>query len=97
MTTLALLQVFQANTDALLARLSDLLPQRAAHSHNLAAAGAGAPVVLTPKDLVSFDLGPLSGLDGRFVEWLVEVYGNGAKVVVKRNWKDVVAFLFGLS
>lgn len=97
MTTLALLQVFQANTDALLARLSDLLPQRAAHSHNLTAAGAGAPLVLTPKDLVSFDLGPLSGLDGRFIEWLVEVYGNGAKVVVKRNWKDVVAFLFGLS
>ncbi|GJE95274.1 hypothetical protein PsYK624_114570 [Phanerochaete sordida] len=100
-TTLALLQTFQANTDSLLARLAELLPERAAHSHQLAS-GAGssssAPaLVLTPKDLQSFDLGPLSGLDGRFVEWLVEVYGGGARVVVRRGWRDVMAFLLGLG
>lgn len=97
-TTLALLQTFQANTDALLARLADLLPERAGHSHNMAnVPGNGSAVVLTPKDLLSFDLGPLSGLDGRFVEWLVEVYGNGARVVVRRGWRDVMALIFGLS
>lgn len=97
-TTLALLQTFQANTDSLLARLAELLPERSAHSHNMAnVAGSGPAVVLTPKDLMSFDLGPLSGLDGRFVEWLVEVYGSGARVAVRRNWRDVVALLFGLS
>lgn len=97
-TTLALLQTFQANTDSLLARLAELLPERSAHSHNMAnVAGSGPAVVLTPKDLMSFDLGPLSGLDGRFVEWLVEVYGNGARVIVRRSWRDVVALLFGLS
>lgn len=97
-TTLSLLRAFQANTDALLARLAEILPERTAHSHNAAnIAGSGPAVVLTPKDLVSFDLGPLSGLDGRFAEWLVEVYGNGAKVVVRRNWRDVMALIFGLN
>lgn len=96
--TLALLQIFQANTDNLLSRLADLLPERMAHSHNIANASGGGPaVILTPKDLVAFDLGPLSGLDGRFVEWLVEVYGNGARVVVRRGWRDVMALIFGLS
>lgn len=96
--TLALLQTFQANTDALLARLGELLPERTAHSHNASNAVGSAPaLVLTPKDLMSFDLGPLSGLDGRFVEWLVEVYGNGARVVVRRSWRDVVALIFGLN
>ncbi|KIP07191.1 hypothetical protein PHLGIDRAFT_30136 [Phlebiopsis gigantea 11061_1 CR5-6] len=97
-TTLALLRAFQANTDALLARLAEILPERTAHSHNAASiAGTRSAVVLTPKDLVSFDLGPLSGLDGRFVEWLVEVYGNGARVVVRRSWRDVMALIFGLN
>ena len=96
-TTLALLQTFQANTDSLLARLSELLPERAAHSHHISSSGMGNTVVLTPKDLLSFDLGPLSGLDGRFIEWLVDVYGNGARVVVRRSWKDVMALIFGLS
>lgn len=97
-TTLALLQTFQANTDSMLARLAELLPERSGHSHNMAnVAGSGPAVVLTPKDLMSFDLGPLSGLDGRFIEWLVEVYGNGARVVIRRSWRDVVALLFGLS
>ena len=96
--TLALLQAFQTNTDALLARLGEILPERTAHSHNVSSGAASGPaLVLTPKDLISFDLGPLSGLDGRFVEWLVEVYGNGTRVVVRRNWKDVVALIFGLN
>ena len=96
-TTLALLQIFQANTEGLLARLSELLPERSGHSHLLSSSGAGSPIILTPKDLLSFDLGPLSGLDGRFIEWLVEVYGNGARVVVRRGWRDVMALIFGFS
>lgn len=96
-TTLALLRVFHRNTAVLLARFADILPQRSAHSHNLVNAGAGAPIVLTPKDLMSFDLGPLNGLDGHFVEWVAEEYGGGVHVVVRRGWRDIVALFFGLG
>ena len=95
-TTLALLKVFHTNTTVLLSRFADILPERSAHSHNLVNSGAGAPVVLTPKDMVSFDLGPLNGLDGHFVEWIAEEYAGGVRVVVRRGWRDIVALIFGL-
>ena len=81
-------------------------------------------IILTPKDLLSMDLGVLSDLDARFVEWLAVAEelsvpeegpgpagqtgtGSGAgagagprskrRVMVKRNWKDVVGVLLGLN
>ncbi|KAI0686467.1 hypothetical protein BC835DRAFT_1379466 [Cytidiella melzeri] len=33
-------------------------------------------VVLAPKDLASLDLGPLSAMDARWVEWLAEAHSN---------------------
>ena len=96
-TTLALLRVFHNNTTVLLSRFADIIPQRTSHSHNLASTGAGAAVVLTPKDLLSFDHGPLSGLDGHFVEWVAEEYGGGVRVVVRRGWRDIFALIFGIN
>lgn len=53
-------------------------------------------IVLTPKDMSSFELGPLSGLDAKFVEWLGEEYvADGTQVVVKKGWKEVLGFVFG--
>ena len=94
-TTLALLRVFHQNTTTLLSRLADILPQRSAHSHNLVNTGTGAPIVLTPRDLISLDLGPLSGLDGHFIEWIAEEYGGGVRIVVRRGWRDILALVFG--
>ena len=54
-------------------------------------------VMLTPKDVMSFELGPFSGLDARFVEWLGEEYGGGVRVLVKRGWKDLVGLILGLG
>lgn len=96
-TALALLGVFHSNTTTLLARFADILPQRSSHSHNMTNAGSGSLIVLTPKDLMSFDLGPLNGLDGHFVEWIAEEYGGGTRVVVRRGWRDIVALIFNLS
>ncbi|KAF9005013.1 hypothetical protein BDQ17DRAFT_1353622 [Cyathus striatus] len=49
---------------------------------------------LTPKDVLSFELGPLSGLDARYLEWMVAEYGDGARMVVKRGWKDWVGLVW---
>ena len=58
---------------------------------------AAGTVMLTPKDVMSFELGPFSGLDARFVEWLGEEYGGGVRVLVKRGWKDLVGLILGLG
>ncbi|TFY60215.1 hypothetical protein EVJ58_g5293 [Rhodofomes roseus] len=95
-TTLALLQTFHTNTSTMLARLAELVPQRRAQARG----DTGSPidaVVLTPKDVMSFELGPFSGLDARFIEWLGEEYGDGSKVFVRRSWRDLVGLIFGLG
>lgn len=92
-TTLALLEAFHTNTTAILSRLATLLQTRKSQQSSTGA----QVVVLAPKDVMSFELGPFSGLDARFVEWLGEEYGGGIRVVVKRGWKDLVGLVLGLG
>ena len=99
-TTLALLDAFHANTTTVLFRLAKLLNTRPCHQPRRGEAdvpGVTQTVVLTPKDVMSFELGPFSGLDARFVEWLGEEYGAGMRVLVKRGWKDLVGLILGLG
>jgi hypothetical protein len=86
-TTRALLQTFDAHTRFTLATLAGLLARDA---------DAGA-LALTPKDIASFELGPLSALDARFVEWLVDEYAPGAGVSVKRGWRDLFGLILGMG
>ena len=60
-------------------------------------AGTPKEIVLTPKDISAFELGPMSALDARFVEWLVDEYGGGVGVSVKRGWKELFGLILGLG
>lgn len=87
LTTLALLQTFHANTCFQLSQLASFLP----------AGNSTGTVYLSPKDVMSFELGPLSSFDARYVEWLAEEYGGGVKVEVRRGgWRDWVNIIFGI-
>jgi hypothetical protein len=89
-TTLALLQTFQfhAQTRFWVLRLTALLPTP----------GEGETVVqLTSRDVLELELGPLNTLDAQFVEWLAEEYGAGARVSVRRGWRDVLGLVFALG
>jgi len=90
-TTLALLHTFHAQTRFLLSRLATVLPP---------SSSASAQAELTPRDLLALALGPLSSLDARFVEWLAEEYyagGGGARVSVRRGWRDLLGGLVGAA
>lgn len=88
-TAHALVQTFGAHTRATLSTLADLLPP---------AGGAQVQqLVLTPRDILAFELGPMSALDAKFVEWLVEEYGGGVECVVRRGWRDLFGLLLGLG
>lgn len=95
-TTLALLQVFHRHTSQLLTRFTRLLPGGPT-SDSASEGSSKSTVTLSPKDVMSVELGPLSTLDARFVEWLAEEYGNGAKVVVKRGWRDLIGMVLGFG
>ncbi|KAI0247533.1 hypothetical protein BJV78DRAFT_1244684 [Lactifluus subvellereus] len=87
-TTLALLQTLHAQTRFWLSRLATLLPDP----------DEGETVVqLTPRDVLELELSPLSSLDARFVEWLAEEYGAGARVSVRRGWRDLFGLVFALG
>ncbi|KAI0925403.1 hypothetical protein AcV7_005657 [Taiwanofungus camphoratus] len=94
LTTLALLQTFHINTSIMLARLAELLLMRRLQLRH-DGTGTVSTVLLSPKDVISFELGPFSGLDARFVEWLGEEYGGDVKVIVRRGWRDLVGLIFG--
>ncbi|GJJ11540.1 hypothetical protein Clacol_005774 [Clathrus columnatus] len=51
-------------------------------------------LVLTPRDIAAMELGVLSDLDARFLEWLADrrckAEGLGRRVVVRRGWRDVM-------
>ncbi|KAF9220600.1 hypothetical protein BS17DRAFT_786803 [Gyrodon lividus] len=99
LTTLALLQTFHANTCFQLSRLAGLIPSPPTP---LVDAPPTMPpeydvIYITPKEILSFELGPLSSLDARYLEWLADEYGGGARFVVKRGWKDLVGVLFGFG
>ncbi|KAI0641636.1 hypothetical protein C8Q79DRAFT_988423 [Trametes meyenii] len=106
LTTLALLDAFHVNTTAVLSRLAALLESRRVQQHPSSSrrpdadgvvAVVSQTVLFTPKDVMSFELGPFSGLDARFVEWLGEEYGGGMRVLVKRGWKDLVGLILGFG
>lgn len=91
--TLSLLQAFHTNTSTLLGQLSTFIPSTRSSTSN----SSKATLVLTPKDILSFELGPLSTLDHKFVEWLADEYGNGAKVVVRKGWRDLMGLVVGFG
>ncbi|KAH7912115.1 hypothetical protein BJ138DRAFT_1112646 [Hygrophoropsis aurantiaca] len=93
LTTLALLQTFHANTCFQLSRLAALLPV----SSNTVNSTEPDVVYITAKDIASFELGPLSSMDARYLEWLAEEYGGGTRVVVRRGWKDLFGVIFGFG
>ncbi|KAF9233259.1 hypothetical protein BU15DRAFT_90420 [Melanogaster broomeanus] len=99
LTTLALLQTFHANTSFQLSRLASLIPSSpvALIDTPPATPPDNDIIYITPKDILSFELGPLSSLDARYLEWLAEEYGGGARFVVKRGWKDLFGVLFGFG
>ncbi|EPQ53118.1 hypothetical protein GLOTRDRAFT_140044 [Gloeophyllum trabeum ATCC 11539] len=90
LTTMALLQTFHANTRFLLSRLAAYVPSSDADA-------IPSSIVLTPKDILTFELGPLSSLDARFLEWLTEEYGGGVRVSVRKGWRDLVGLVLGLG
>jgi len=93
-TTSAILQTFHAHTLFQLSVLEDLLSRQGISSSP--EGGVETVVNVTPKDILAFELGPLSGLDTKYLEWLVQEYaGDNVKVVVKRSWKDLVVAVFG--
>lgn len=55
----------------------------------------GGVIYLTPRDMQSFELSPLSPLDAHYLEWLAEEYGGGRRVVVRRDWKDLISMVLG--
>jgi len=92
-TTSALLQTFHAHTVFQLSMLASSLPLS---SNDGPTETTSAPsVVLTPKDILAFELCPLSETDARYLDWLAEEYAGGVKVVVKRSWKELIALLLG--
>ncbi|KAH9946749.1 hypothetical protein B0H21DRAFT_742241 [Amylocystis lapponica] len=93
LTTLALLQTFRTHTSMVLARLANFLPQ----PMQAELGDGGNTVVLTPKDVTTFDLGPFSVIDARFVEWLGEEYSGGFRVIVRRSWRDLVGLVLGFG
>lgn len=87
LTTLALLQTLHAHTLFQLSTLQSFLAR--------ADDSSSGTVYLTPKDVQAFELGPLSGSDVKYLEWLVQEYAGGTTVVVKRGWKDLLGVIFG--
>jgi len=92
-TTLTLLQTFHAHTCFQLSTLQAFLPPPPTGSR--AGRSRGLSVALTPKDVVAFELGPLSSADVRYLEWLAAEYGEGCTVVVKKGWRDLFGLAFG--
>jgi hypothetical protein len=89
LTTLALLQTFHANTCLQLSRLASFLPPDGLAS--------SATMALSPKDVTSFELGPLSSFDARYLQWLADEYGGGIKIEIKRGgWRDWVNIILGI-
>lgn len=92
---MALLQTFHAHTLFQLSVLEDVLTRQGATPPASDDVGKRL-VTLTPKDILAFELGPLSSLDARYLEWLAEEYaGSQVKVVIKRGWKDLLGAIFG--
>lgn len=118
-TTLALLQTFHANTVFWLSRLREILPPPSTvsspgvDSRLLASSQStddrqAEEVTITARDLQSLELGVLSELDAKFIEWLAEVEDRASstskstvstrrRIVVKRGWQELIGIVFGLK
>lgn len=92
-TTLALLSIFHAHSQFLSERLSELLDEASVDSDT------SSTLVLKPRDVMALELGVLSDLDARFLEWLAErnKKSAGRRVIVRRGWKDLLGVLLGFS
>ncbi|KAM6499442.1 DUF2347 domain containing protein [Amanita muscaria] len=88
LTTLALLQTFHAHTMFHLSVLESLLPEDW---------NSETVLQLGPKEVLAFELGPLSGNDARYLEWLASEYAGGVQVDVRRGWRDLLNMVFGYS
>ncbi|KAJ7186505.1 hypothetical protein C8R46DRAFT_980782 [Mycena filopes] len=99
LTTLSLLQTLHAHTAFQLSTLERFLPspQTNAASHQPLDSGAPGVIALSSKDMSAFELGPMSGMDARYLEWIASEYGGGAPVVIRRGWKDILGAIFGYS
>jgi hypothetical protein len=86
LTTLSLLQTLHAHTAFQLSMLESFLPKGNA---------TGKVIALTSKDMAIFELGPLSGMDARYLEWFANEYGGGASFVIRRGWKEMIGAIFG--
>ncbi|CAA7264584.1 unnamed protein product [Cyclocybe aegerita] len=98
-TTLAVLQTFHAHTAFQLSVLEGFLARSGVSPSSVPTTGAGAEKVisLSPKDILAFELGPLSGFDARYLEWLAQEYApDGVRIVLRRGWKDLLGAIFGL-
>ncbi|KAF8197008.1 hypothetical protein BJ912DRAFT_1056100 [Pholiota molesta] len=96
LTTMALLQTFHAHTLFQLSVFEDILVRQGVPPASATESVGESLVSLTPRDIFAFELGPLSSLDVRYLEWLMEEYaGDNVKVVVKRGWKDILGAIFG--
>lgn len=97
LTTMALLQTFHAHTLFQLSVLEDILARQGVSPASSASDICPQRMIaLTPKDIFAFELGPLSSLDVRYLEWLVDEYvGSQTKVLIKRGWKDLLGTIFG--
>lgn len=89
-TTLALLQTLHSHTAFQLAVLASFLS-------NSSETPSPGTVYLYPRDMVQFELAPLSSSDARYLEWLVQEYSGNAQVVIKRGWRDLVGALLGYT
>lgn len=124
-TTLALLQTFHANTVFWLSKLREAIPPPSAVSTpGFGARGLSGindedtdiepeTVTITARDLLALELGVLSELDAKFIEWLTEAEGYASaessslasaqpgsrrrRVVVKRGWQELLGIMFGLK
>ncbi|KDR73035.1 hypothetical protein GALMADRAFT_212991 [Galerina marginata CBS 339.88] len=104
LTTMAILQTFHAHTSFQLSVLEDILIKQGLLSPSTSTSGSASRndqarekvVSLSAKDILAFELGPLSALDARYLEWLVQEYaGDEVRVVMRRGWRDLVAAVFG--
>lgn len=111
-STMALLHTFHSHMTFQLSVLEDILTRRGVKSRNppnnggvpyrtvdaidQETPGGAQVVVLTPKDVLAFELGLFSSLDAKYLEWLAEEYaGSDIKVTVKRGWRDLIGVILG--
>ncbi|KAG8807822.1 hypothetical protein FRC17_004252, partial [Serendipita sp. 399] len=94
-TTLSLLSSFHNHTHFLHSKLTRFLADTEGTNKETDTEGTNKETIMTPKDVVTFDLGPGSELDARFLEWLGET--RGQKVKVRRGWKDLFRYIFGFA